>query len=108
MQSLKYEDGKIIQHVAASAISMDDVIVVGDRIGIAMVDIASGATGSLLTEGVCELTAETGVAWAQGDQLYWDSGNSRLTKTASTFKKAGFAAAVKASAASVGLVKLNA
>jgi predicted RecA/RadA family phage recombinase len=44
---------------------------------------------------------------AQGAILYWDAGNSRLTVTASTHKKAGLAAGAAGSGVSTVAVDLG-
>ena len=73
--------------------------------------IASGTTaaGAMFTgrrTGVFLLPSETGVAWAQGDVLYWDATNMRLTKTAAGNTAVGASEGVKASAAASGNVVL--
>ncbi|MFO3704432.1 DUF2190 family protein [Xanthomonas codiaei] len=53
--------------------------------------------------------AETGVAWAVNDALYWDATNARLTKTATNNTLFGHALQPKAAAAAVsGLVAFDA
>ena len=106
--STKYKQrGEVLDHVAAAALDSGDVVVMGDIVGVAEADIALAATGSVRVQGVHTLAAITGVAFAQGDQLYWDATNERLTKVSSGNTKAGVAAAAKLSATATGDVLLN-
>lgn len=76
------------------------------RVGLLLVDIADGASGAVLVKGMAsDLTAETGVAWAQDDKLYLAAGT--LTKTVGTNTPAGRAAVAKLSATAVGELILN-
>lgn len=100
------KEGKSLSHVAASDISSGDVVVLGKQVAVAMVDISTGKQGELALEGVFELPSDTGTAYDQGDQLFWDSGNSRVTKTASGNVYAGIAEQPKLSAATTARVKL--
>lgn len=93
---------------SGSAISSGDVVVLGDRIGIAKTDIAATTgKGTVELEGVYELTSDTGTTYAQGDQLFWDAGNSRLTKTGTGNVPAGRAHEAKASVGTTALVNLQ-
>jgi len=73
--------GKTMPYTAGSDITMGTVIEFADMIGIALADIANGATGELAITEVWELTKETGVTISQGDQVYWDADNNRVDKT---------------------------
>jgi predicted RecA/RadA family phage recombinase len=75
------------------------------RIGVAIDAIpATTGEGAVAVEGVFELAAETGVAWAMGDKLYWSG--TLLTKTVGTNPHAGYAFVAKGSAVALGRVKL--
>ena len=73
-------------------VASGDVVVIGDRIGIAAGDIAADADGVLVVEGIFELPAAADETWDLGDQLYWDATAEELTETASGNTPAGFAA----------------
>lgn len=94
-------------NATGSAIAAGTVIEFTDMIGVALGDIANGASGEVAVEEVWELAKETGVAFTQGQQLYWDATNNRLDAT-NTNIPAGKAAAAAASAATTAQVKLNA
>lgn len=100
------EDGKAINYTPTAAVTGGSAVVLGAHIGIAATDIAANDTGAVSLEGVYELKAESAVAFAIGDDLYWDATNSQLTKTAGAVK-AGMAFAAKASADTTAQVKLG-
>jgi len=50
---------------------------------------------------------KTGEAWAPGDRIYWDDGNSKFTTTASTYTLAGYVAEDAASADTEGKIVLR-
>ena len=85
-------------------------IVIGSEF---LIPIASADEGDLFAAsrtGTFELTKNTdgGSAWAEGDQLYWDDGNSRVTKTsASGLFPIGTAGAVNLDADTEGHVRLD-
>jgi predicted RecA/RadA family phage recombinase len=101
------QPGEIMEYSnSGSAIDSGDVVVLGDRIGIAMVDIAATTgTGSLALCGVYELASDTGTAYSQGDKLYWSG--TQLTKTAAGNTPAGTAFEAKASGGTSAKVRLE-
>lgn len=89
-----------------SAISSGDVVVVGSMVGVALVDIASGATGAVRFTGVFKLAKKNGDTITQGAPLYWDAGNSELTTTELDNALAGVAWSAQASSDATVLIKL--
>ncbi|MBI4906601.1 MAG: DUF2190 family protein [Acidobacteria bacterium] len=81
------QKGETLTVTAPATITSGAVVVVGSIIGIAATDAASGDEVEVDTEGVFELTKVTTDAVSQGDKLYWDSGASKVTKTAGTGSK---------------------
>lgn len=82
---------------------------IGEAIVIPVVSAAAGETFAGAVEGVFDVPAATHAtdqAWTEGMVVYWDDSAKKFTKTASTNKKAGYAAAAKASDADVGRLKL--
>lgn len=101
------QDGDIINYQnAGSAITAGSIVKFGSLVGIALVDIATGATGSVMLEGVFKVVKATGAAWAQGDQLYWDATNSNFTTTATANTPAGHAFEPAAVGDAVGYIRL--
>jgi predicted RecA/RadA family phage recombinase len=63
------------------------LVVVGSIVGVAAFDAATGADVEVTVEGVFELPKVTTDVIGQGDKLYWDSGQAKLTKTAGSGSK---------------------
>ena len=56
-----------------TAISSGDVVVVGQQVGVALEDIANGATGAVAMEGVFSVPKVSGADIGQGEAVIWDS-----------------------------------
>lgn len=106
----KIQDGETMEYSnSGSAILSGDVVVIGERIGVAIVDIAAtSGIGSVDVSGVFELAKTTSQAWSQGAKLFWAAGTSKLTTTATANTPAGYAFEAAASAATTGYCKLEA
>ena len=76
-------DGNSIDHTPApgSDVTAGDVVVQGDLLGIAKLDIAAGTLGALAVTGVFDVPKATGAGEAitAGTKVYWDAGNSVAT-----------------------------
>lgn len=109
MSTKKVSDGKTaLYNNAGSAILSGAVVVTGNRIGIAAVNIAATTgTGTLDMEGVFELAAVATMAFAQGDKLYWDETAEKLTKVSGGNVPAGICWEAKLSAGTTAKVKLS-
>jgi predicted RecA/RadA family phage recombinase len=84
----------------------DGVYKIGAIICIASATVAAGLLFAAWTEGVYDVTSNTGAAWAEGDTVYWDDTAKVFTKTSTSNTKAGVAVAAKDSAATTGRIKL--
>lgn len=89
-------------------ISSGAPVLVGSRLGIALVNIPVSGTGSVRMRGVFTVAKLSTDVVAQGDLLYWDATSSRLTTTASTHKQAGYAAAAAGTGVTTVAISLNA
>ena len=109
--------GKVMTYANASgvAIASGQAVVVGARVGVALTDIANGASGELAMEEVFELPKATGVI-GQGVAVYWDadgnpvggtSGSGALTTTSESNTEAGYAFAAAGNTDPTVLVKLR-
>ena len=100
-------DGQIIQYLAGSDIVSGQPVVIGNRIGIAQADIASGDSGAVKMEGCYQVTKVSAQAWAAGDEIFWDASASKFTTvgTANTF--AGHAMDIAANPTSSGNLRLS-
>jgi len=100
-------------NTTGSAIAAGAVVKLSHTIGVALADIAIGATGSVAVEGVIiNVPKTTGAAWAQGEKLQWDVSAGTFagsTATPATGDVTGAAIAWLAalSADAVGVIKLT-
>ena len=93
-------------NATGSAITKGTVIEFAAMIGVALGDIANGATGELAVSEVWTLAKEAPLVITQGDQLYWDATNDKVDKT-NTNIPCGKAYASAASADTTVKVLLN-
>ena len=75
-------DGNSIDYTPSADVTAGDVVVQGELVGIAKLDIAADALGALAVIGVFDLpkTAGVGEAIAAGAEVYWDAGD-QVAKT---------------------------
>lgn len=98
---------------AEADIAVGDVVALVSICGIAETNIKKGERGALRLDGVWDITAVTGTAFAVGDAVYWDSAAKNATKVASTSSPSqtntflGIVIMPKASAANVACVKIG-
>lgn len=97
------QPGKIVTHSNSSGsdISAGDVVVMGDTVGLALVDIPDGEEGSVSIQGVHKVPKTSGTAWNQGDKIDWDASagefHKGVTPATGDVTNAGVAAADAAS-----------
>lgn len=70
-------------HIAAADISSGDVVEMDAVTGVALVDIATGATGAVAVGGTFSLVKDTALVLAQGASVEWD-GAKVIAKAAGT------------------------
>lgn len=75
------QDGASIDHTPGAAVAAGDVVVQGDLIGVAKLDIEAGRPGALAVEGVFDFPKATGAATAitSGTSLFWDEAAQQAT-----------------------------
>lgn len=100
------QEGNVIDYTAGKAIGYLDVVPLTTRIGVALEDIAKGATGSVALIGVYELPAASSLTIAVGDAVYWNAVNDNVDKT-DTGVPAGIAASTKAAAGTSVRVRIG-
>lgn len=76
--------GQTVEHEAGAAIAVNEVVPIGDCVGIALAAAASGDMVTLAITGRFNVAKVTGTAWNQGDKLDWDDSESKFTKGLST------------------------
>ena len=110
MAKNKVAEGKTIDYVnAGSAISSGDVVVVGNLLGVALVDIANGETGAVAICGVYELPKASAAVIAQGETINWDVSAGNVDDnlaTPATGDLSGGCVAVDAAAATTTVVNV--
>ena len=83
------QDGAVIDWTnSGTAVSSGDVVAIGTNgdaiLGVALVDIANGATGSVQIEGVFEVPKADAAVIAIGEFVIWDSSAGNFDDNAAT------------------------
>jgi len=99
-------DVLVYSNSTGSTINSSDVVVVNDRVGVAVVDIADGSTGAVHVEGVFSL-AKASEAINQGQAIYWDATAGNITLTSAGNTLAGYAFESTIAADPTIAIKLN-
>lgn len=76
--------------------------------GVATNDVASGAAGEFITEGVVEIGKTSALAIAVGARLYWDATNKVVNTTATAQQQVGVAVEAAANPSSTVKMKIGA
>ena len=79
-------DGNVIQWTngTGSAVSSGDLVVAGHTLGVALVDIANGASGSVAVEGVFTVPKVSAAVFTQGEKLIYDVSAGAFDDSAAT------------------------
>lgn len=108
------QPGDVLDHTnsTGSTLLAGVPVVLGNLIGIPLVDIPPNTSGSVAIRGVFSLPKVTGSAWGIGAKLLWDASAAKFdigtaTPAAGDVSGCCVAAAAAASAATTGLVLLN-
>lgn len=67
-----------------TAVVSGQVVVIGQLLGVALVDIANGATGSVAIEGVFSVPKVSAAVIAAGENLTWDVSAGAFDDNAAT------------------------
>lgn len=79
MAKNRVQDGKVLQFTnGGSAILSGDAVVIEKLVGVALVDIANGATGSVAITQVYNLPKVDAAVIAQGEQVLYDVSASEV------------------------------
>jgi predicted RecA/RadA family phage recombinase len=103
----KIRESNIIQYLAGADIVSGQPVVIGNRVGIAISNIANGSSGAVDMEGCFSVDKVSAQAWAAGDEIFWDASASKFTTvgTANTF--AGHAMDIAANPTATGNLRLS-
>ena len=69
---------------SGSAVVSDEVVVIGDIVGVATVDIAVNAVGAVRIEGVVEIAKVDAAVIAAGEHVDWDVSASEVDDESAT------------------------
>lgn len=80
------QEGRVIDYTngTGSNISSGDVVVIGALLGVALVDIADGESGSVQIGGVFSVPKVSGAVISQGESLTYDVSASAFDDNAAT------------------------
>ena len=78
------QPGDTMTITAGSNITSGQVVKVGEILGVAATDIASGSTGAIYIEGVFTVPKVSGAVIAQGESLTWDVSAGAFDDNAAT------------------------
>ena len=100
-------DGKSIDYTPGADVTAGDVVVQGELVGVAKVDIPANTLGALAVTGVFDFPKATGAGTAisAGANCYWDAGAQQATTTATGNKLIG--KCVRAAADADGTVRIR-
>jgi len=73
--------GAAIDHTPGADVAAGDVVVQGELVGVAKLDIKAGRLGALAVEGVFDFPKAVGASSAlpTGTDAYWDAGSQQAT-----------------------------
>lgn len=103
------EDGRAPQLPAPAAVNSGDFVLINTMFGVAQTSAASAANVALVMGGVFDLPKANAVSTsvAQGNPVYWDATNSKVTISATSNTKIGVALAAAANTDTTVRVRLN-
>jgi len=85
MASNYVQPGEVIEWTnSGTAVSAGDVVAIGNILGVALVDIANAASGSVAIRGVFNVPKVSGAVIAQGEKLTWDASAAAFDDSAAT------------------------
>lgn len=108
MKNLIQSDADVLTltNNTGSAISSGDAVVFGNRVGVAVTDIAAAASGAVSFRGVYQFNKVVGETYAQGDNVYWNATLSKITEVTDAGVYVGKVVAAAAAAGTTANVRL--
>ncbi len=101
-------EGEVITLTPSAAVASGIGYLFGAAIfGIATNDVASGAAGEFITEGVVTIGKTSALAIAVGDRLFWDATNKVVNKTVTAQQSVGVAVEAAANPSSTVTMKIG-
>jgi predicted RecA/RadA family phage recombinase len=102
MATNQVSEGEVIQVTSAANYTSGLPVEIGELFGVPVATTTSGAQAALTVRGEFAIVKQggAGVAFAQGDPVYWDGGNGRAVATPNgAFSRIGVATDTAANAA---------
>jgi len=84
MTNLYVQDGESINHIAATDLAVNSVIVIGSRIAVVIAGILSGATGAVGVKGVFRLPKVVAADLSEGESIQFDVGAGMIASGGAT------------------------
>jgi predicted RecA/RadA family phage recombinase len=106
-QATFVQDGASIDYTPVADVAAGDVVVQGDLVAVAKLDIKANKLGALATGGVFDFAKNAGVAYTVGTILYWDDAANVVTTTSAGNKQIGKVVRAAASADLTVRVRLS-
>jgi len=106
MEARFIHDGKAIDYTPTSDTRAGTVVVLGDRIGISIVDIAANVLGALQVVGVFDFAKDNTVIPLYG-KVYWNATTKKATLTATGNTLLGIALNATVATDTIVRVRLN-
>ena len=90
-QATFVQDGASLDYTPGADVAAGDVVVQGDLVGVAKLDIKTGRLGALAVGGVFDFAKATGgaTAIAMGAIVYWNDAANQATTTSAGNKLLG-------------------
>lgn len=101
------QEGDRVTLTAPYARSAGDGALVGATFGVALNDVANGASGEFDLEGTFDLTAASAATASMGALAYWDDTNKNVTATSSGNTKIGVFLVAKTNGQTTARIRLN-
>lgn len=107
MTTAYVQDGTVLTLAPGAAVSAGVGYLFGAAIfGVAVENVANGADGAFITEGVVTIAKTSALAIAVGDRLFWDATNKEVNKTSTAQQQVGVAVAAAANPSSTVKMKI--
>lgn len=103
------QTGDAVDYTPSADVNAGDVVVQGDLVGVAKLDIKSGKLGALAVSGVFDFpkTAGAGTAIAAGTTVHWDATDAVAKADSETGANKEIGKTVKAAADGDALVRVR-
>jgi len=108
-QAVFRHEGNSIDYTPAADVAAGDVVVIGELVGVAKLDIKANTLGALAVTGVFDFAKATGggTAISAGANCYWDDTNNVATTTATGNKLIGKCVKAAADAGATVRVRMS-